>query len=100
MEGATGAIPPPTMKVNKTADKTAYMCEYMKKKYHEEPTKTKMYKNSLNTRKKYKIEEATWDKYRHTHHHIVCIKEMIDELPEGHFERFLMEYKTLKFEPI
>jgi len=90
----------PTMKINKTADKTAYMNEYMKKKYHEDPIKTKMYKNSLNTRKKYKIDESTWAKYKHTLHHIVSIKEMIDQLPEGHFERFLLEYRNLKFELI
>jgi hypothetical protein len=69
----------------------------MKKKYHEDPVKSKMYKNSLYTKKKYNINEETWNKYKENLHHIFKMKEMIDELPPGVFECFLMEYKTLSF---
>jgi hypothetical protein len=56
-----------------------------------------MYKNSLYTKKKYNINEETWNKYKENLHHIFKMKEMIDELPPGVFECFLMEYKTLSF---
>jgi hypothetical protein len=81
----------------KTANLNQYMNDYMKKKYHEDPIKSKMYKNSLYTKKKYNINEETWNKYKENLHHIFKMKEMIDELPPGVFECFLMEYKTLSF---
>lgn len=84
-------------RTKKTANLKEYMNDYMKKKYHEDPVKSKMYKNSLYTKKKYNIAEETWNKYKENLHHIFKMKMMIDELPPGVFECFLMEYKTLKF---
>ena len=84
-------------RTKKTANLKEYMNDYMKKKYHEDPVKSKMYKNSLYTKKKYNINEETWNKYKENLHHIFKMKEMIDELPSGVFECFLMEYKTLSF---
>ena len=84
-------------RTKKTANLKEYMNDYMKKKYHEDPVKSKMYKNSLYTKKKYNINEETWNKYKENLHHIFKMKEMIDELPPGVFECFLMEYKTLSF---
>ena len=82
---------------NKTANMNQNMNEYMRKKYREDPVKSKMYKNSLYTKKKYNITEDTWNKYKENLHHIYRMKLMIDELPPGVFECFLMEYKTLTF---
>jgi hypothetical protein len=90
--------PTPTeQRPKKTANMNAYMNAYMKAKYHEDPVKSKNYKNSLYTKKKYNINDETWNKYKENLHHIFRMKTMIDELPSGVFELFLMEYKTLNF---
>lgn len=85
------------VKVKKTADINKYMNDYMKRKYNSDVVKMRMYKNSLASKKKYEIDDATWDKYRENLHHIIKLKKIVDELPNGVFERFLMEYKTLNF---
>lgn len=84
-------------KQKKTADMNAYMNEYMKNKYKQDPVKTKNYKNSLYIKKKYNIKEDMWNKYKENLHHVYFIKKMVDELPCGVFECFLMEYKNIKF---
>jgi len=86
------------IKEKKTADINKYMSTYMKKKYYENPVQHRNYKNSLNIRKKYVIDDKTWDKYKDNLYSIITLKETIDNLPEGTFEKFLMEYKTLHFE--
>jgi hypothetical protein len=86
------------IKEKKTADINKYMSTYMKKKYYENPTQHRNYKNSLNIRKKYVIDDKTWDKYKDNLYSIITLKETIDNLPEGAFEKFLMEYKNLHFE--
>jgi hypothetical protein len=83
-------------KVKKTENINAYMNEYMKNKYKEDPVKSKKYKNSLYIKKKYNIKEEAWNKYKENLHHIYHIKKMVDELPTGMFECFLMEYKNIK----
>jgi hypothetical protein len=81
----------------KTANLNKYMSEYMKKKYHENPKQHRKYKNSLNIKKKYEISPEVWDKYGENLHAVVSLKELIDDLPDGYFEKFLMEYKSLEF---
>lgn len=85
-------------KEKKTANINKYMSSYMKKKYYENPIQHRNYKNSLNIRKKYIIDDKTWDKYKDNLYAVITLKETIDNLPEGTFEKFLMEYKTLHFE--
>ena len=85
------------IKEKKTANLNKYMSEYMKKKYNENPTQQRNYKNSLNIRKKYIIDNKVWDQYKENLYAIVTLKETIDTLPPGVFEKFLMEYKTLEF---
>jgi hypothetical protein len=86
------------IKEKKTANLNKYMSEYMKKKYNENPTQQRNYKNSLNIRKKYIIDNKVWDQYKENLYAVVTLKETIDTLPPGVFEKFLMEYKTLHFE--
>lgn len=86
------------IKEKKTANINKYMSSYMKKKYYENPIQHRNYKNSLNIRKKYIIDDKTWDKYKDNLYAVITLKETIDNLPEGTFEKFLMEYKTLHFE--
>lgn len=86
------------VKEKKTADLNKYMSEYMKKKYDENPQQHRRYKNSLNVKKKYHITDEMWEKYKDNLYAVVSLKEIIDELPDGFFERFLMDYKTLRFE--
>lgn len=90
----------PIIKEKKTADMNKYMSEYMKKKYNENPKQQRNYKNSLNMKKKYNINNDVWEKYRENLYNIITLKETIDDLPEGLFEKFLMEYKNLQFERI
>lgn len=85
------------MEEKKTANLNKYMADYMKKKYHENPQHQRRYKNSLNVKKKYVISEEQWAKYGENLHAVVSLKELIDDLPEGYFEKFLMEYKSLEF---
>lgn len=88
----------PEMKIKKTANINKYMSDYMKKKYSEDPIKMRNYKNSLNIKKKYYIEEEVWNEYKEQLSNIVQLKEIVDQLPDGLFEKFLMNYKTLKFQ--
>jgi hypothetical protein len=88
----------PTIKVNKTANKNKYMSEYMKKQYNKDPIKKRNYKNSLNIKKKYYINEDVWNEYKEQLYNVVQLKEIIDELPDGMFEKFLTKYKTLNFQ--
>jgi hypothetical protein len=85
------------IKEKKTANLNKYMSEYMKKKYNENPTQQRNYKNSLNIRKKYIIDNKVWEQYKENLYAVVTLKETIDTLPPGVFEKFLMEYKTLEF---
>ena len=85
------------IKEKKTANLNKYMSEYMKNKYNENPTQQRNYKNSLNIRKKYIIDNKVWEQYKENLYAVVTLKETIDTLPPGVFEKFLMEYKTLHF---
>ena len=86
------------IKENKTSDINKYMSSYMKKKYYENPVQYRNYRNSLNIRKKYIIDDKTWAKYKDNLYAVITLKETIDNLPDGAFEKFLMEYKNLNFE--
>jgi hypothetical protein len=86
------------IKEKKTADMNKYMSSYMKKKYAENPTQHRNYKNSLNMRKKYVIDDKIWDKYKDSLYAVITLKETIDTLPEGTFEKFLMDYKNMHFQ--
>jgi hypothetical protein len=44
------------------------------------------------------IDDKTWDKYKDNLYAVITLKETIDALPEGTFEKFLMEYKNLHFQ--
>jgi len=85
-------------KEKKTADINKYMSEYMKKKYEENPQQYRRYKNSLNIKKKYHIPDEVSKKYKDNLYAVVSLKEIIDDLPDGFFEQFLMDYKTLHFD--
>ena len=87
-------------KVKKTENMNSYMNNYIKKRYDNNPVYWRMYKNTLNIKKKYAVPEEWQDNYKHSLHHIIKMKEMIDELPEGVFETFLTEYKSMVFERI
>lgn len=77
--------------------KSQYMSNYMRKRYIDNPALHRNKKNSLNMKKKYFIKDETATKYNEYLYHIVQLKLLIDELPEGMFETFLMEYKNLQF---
>jgi len=82
-------------KVKKTENLNSYMNSYIKKRYENNPVYWRMYKNTLNVKKKYDIPADMAEKYKQSLHHVVKIKEMISELPDGVFETFLTEYKTM-----
>lgn len=83
-------------KVKKTENLNSYMNNYIKKRYDNNPVYWRMYKNTLNIKKKYEIPPDMCEKYKHALHHIIKMKEMVDELPEGIFETFLTEYKGME----
>lgn len=83
-------------KQKKTENIKEYMNNYLKQRYANDPVYGRMLKNTANIKKKYNIPDETKTKYKHGLHHIIKMKEMIEELPDGMFETFLMEYKTLK----
>jgi hypothetical protein len=84
-------------KVKKTADMNKYMSDYMKQRYEANPQQYRRYKNSLNIKKKYDIPDEISKKYKDNLYAVVSMKEIIDDLPAGFFEQFLMDYKTLNF---
>ena len=88
-----------TKTANKTADINAYMNAYMKQKYNADPLKAKLYKNTRNYKKKYALGENLIDKYGIFICHICRMREIIDELPEEMFAKFLAEYKTIELKP-
>ena len=85
------------VKENKTADYNRYMNDYIKRKYAENKTSARCYKNTLNLKKRVNFTDEQNEKYNIYLHHIYKMKEMIDELPDGMFEKFLSEYKNLNF---
>ena len=87
-------------KLNKTSNLNKYMREYMKKKYNENPSYQRNYKNSLNMKKKYVIADEVWSKYKENLYAIVIMKQFIDNMPDGIFEMFLMDYKKLNFKKL
>jgi len=84
-------------KIKKTADYNSYMNNYIKKKYAENKVNSRCYKNTLNLKKKVDFTKEQNERYSIYLHHIFKMKEMIDELPDGMFEKFLSEYKNLNF---
>ena len=80
---------------NKRAE---YMREYMNRRYKQNPTYAKKYRRTCALMKKINIDEKLYKKYKEDIHHIYEIKRLIDDLNDGNFERFLMEYKTIQFE--
>jgi len=85
-------------KVKKTADMNKYMSDYMKQRYDADPKQYRRYKNSLNAKKKYNIPDEICKKYKDNLYAVVSMKEIIDDLPTGFFEQFLLDYKTLHFD--
>lgn len=79
-------------------NKSQYMRNYMRKRYTDDPISHRNKKNSLNTKKKYHIKDETATKYGDYLYHIVQMKLLMEELPDGLFESFLCEYKTLHFD--
>ena len=73
------------------------MNEYIKKKYSENKANSRCYKNTMNLRKKVDFTKEQNENYSIYLHHIFKMKEMIDDLPDGMFEKFLSEYKNLNF---
>jgi hypothetical protein len=84
-------------KVKKTENMNKYMSDYMKQRYEANPQQYRRYKNSLNIKKKYDIPDEISKKYKDNLYAVVSMKEIIDDLPAGFFEQFLMDYKTLNF---
>lgn len=87
----------PAPKEKKTADMNKYMSNYMKQRYNENPQQYRRIKNTKNIKKKYDIPEEISKKYKDHLYAVVSMKEIIDDLPIGFFEQFLLDYKQLDF---
>lgn len=74
-----------------------YMTIYMKQKYDENPQKSREYRNSMNTKRKYQISKEEWSKWKEHLHNVVKMKEIIDTLPSDIYQLFLKEQATMNF---
>lgn len=68
---------------------------YIKKREDTDALPKRKYRNTLNAKKKYTIPEPVVKLFGDSLAGIIKMKEIIDGLPDGMFEHFLMEYKTL-----
>ena len=84
--------------ISKSRNSKEYMRNYMREYYKQNPIKSRKYRLSCNTRKKYKISEDILNKYKEDIHHIVKITELLNELNTSSISEFLKEYQTLQFE--
>jgi len=77
-----------------------YMSSYMKKRYVEDPNKYKNYKNNFNIKKKYNVSTEQCLTWNENLYNIIKMKEIIDILPDGLFDKFLIENNNgnLKFQ--
>ena len=75
-------------KIKTKEDYKSYMNEYMKTKYKNDTQRSKMYKNSLNIKKNYEIDDETWSKYGYMLYNIVKMKELAEQLPAGSLRSF------------
>ena len=93
----TNSILTKPVNINKTANKKEYMREYMNKKYNGDVTGYRKIKTSERTRRLYTVDDEICAKYKHNVHHIVALKQIIDDLPEGMFETFLLNHTKYNF---
>jgi len=83
--------------VRKSRNTKEYMREYMRKYYNKDPLKSRKYRLSCTTRKKYKVDNKLLEKYKEDIHHIVKIKELMNELNPESLITFLNEHSSLEF---
>jgi len=88
------------LRMKKTDDRTTYNRNYMKNRYAENPTYSRKYRNSCSMRKKYHIDDLTWKEFKEDLYNIIKIKELIEELNPGVFEKFLIKKNALKFDKV
>lgn len=82
-------------KSKKTYNK--YMAGYMKERYQKDITGNRLYRNTLNIKKKYSIDESVLAKYGNFVYNIVTIKELLDLMPIELKQEFLNELPTIEF---
>lgn len=74
-----------------------YMNAYMTKRYQQNPTKSKMYRNSLRMRDTYEIDDECWSQYKHNLYNVVKIIELFNELPDDVVDQVINNRKELTF---
>ncbi len=86
--------------VRKSRNTKEYMRNYMREYYSKNPVKSRKYRLSCTTRKKYNIDEKILERYKEDIHHIVKIKELMNELNPESLISFLNEYSSLDFNKV
>ena len=86
--------------VRKSRNTTEYMRNYMREYYNKNPLKSRKYRLSCNTRKKYVINDDLIEKYKEDIHHVVKIKTLLNELNPQSLIHFMNEYSSLEFKKI
>ncbi len=86
--------------VRKSRNTKEYMRNYMREYYNKNPVKSRKYRLSCTTRKKYNIDEKILERYKEDIHHIVKIKELMNELNPESLISFLNEYSSLDFNKV
>ena len=82
----------------KTANKKVYHKNYMKSYYQDNKEHFKRSKNVSRIKKTYDISNDVSDKYGEYLHHIINIKNLMNEIPENLLNIYLNEYRELSFE--
>ena len=78
-------------KENKTADKKAYMREYMKARYHANLEGSRAYTKSLKAKKKGQVTEEEFKTYGLHLANVLKLRQLKQELPPEIFEQVMAE---------
>jgi len=73
-----------------------YNREYQKKMYEKDPQRIKKYRNNQNIKKRYNIPADLAEDFKEDLYLVVKMKELIDDMKPGNFEKFLMIKNNLK----
>jgi hypothetical protein len=76
---------------NKTADKKAYMREYMKKRYHANLEGSRAYTKSLKAKKKNYITDEEFKTYGLHLANVLKLRQIKEELPPEIFQQIMAE---------
>lgn len=79
-----------TEALRKTADKKAYMREYMKKRYDNDKDKSRMYRISLKYKTKYNTPQEEFEEYGIHLANIIRLRKLLEVIPKDILNKVLL----------